>query len=196
MKIESQNGEIVIMYREDNGVIIANNILIIDKEGVTYKNISNHIINILDKFTALGYKYLCTNPPTRNPLLALSLIDLSNESRIFAGPIEIYRGTKEFDKYINFLKSCVNNHDIQCKVLDNKELKIPVYFSLPLNGPASPPFRYINYDENGDVIDITEDRPRTNTFDITDRFYPGDEKKFDINIVKNKKITVKRKSNG
>lgn len=196
MKIESQNGEIVIMYREDNGVIIANNILIIDKEGVTYKNISNHIINILDKFTALGYKYLCTNPPTRNPLLALSLIDLSNESRIFAGPIEIYRGTKEFDKYINFLKSCVNNHDIQCKVLDNKELKIPVYFSLPLNGPASPPFRYINYDENGDVIDITEDRPRTNTFDITDRFYPGDEKKFDINIVKNKKITVKRKNNG
>lgn len=196
MKIESQNGEIVIMYREDNGVIIANNILIIDKEGVTYKNISNHIINILDKFTALGYKYLCTNPTTRNPLLALSLIDLSNESRIFAGPIEIYRGTKEFDKYINFLKSCVNNHDIQCKVLDNKELKIPVYFSLPLNGPASPPFRYINYDENGDVIDITEDRPRTNTFDITDRFYPGDEKKFDINIVKNKKITVKRKSNG
>lgn len=196
MKIESQNGEIVIMYREDNGIIVANNILIIDKEGVTYENISSHIINILDKFKELGYKYLCTNPPTRNPLLALTLIGLSDESRIFAGPIEIYRNTKEFDKYIKFLKSCINNHDIQCKVLDNKELKIPVYFSLPLNSSASPPFRYINYNENGDVIDITEDRPRTKTFDTTDRFYPGDEKKFDINIVKNKKITVKRKNNG
>lgn len=196
MRIESQNGEVVVMYREDSDCVVANNILIIDKEMVTYENISHYIINILEKLKRLGYKYLCTNPPTRNPLLALSLIELADTSRIFAGPIEIYRNTKEFDKYVNFLKSCISNHNIQCKVVDNKELKIPVYFSLPLNGPASPPFRYINYDENGDVTDITEDRPRTKRFDITDRFYPGDEKKFDINIVKNSKITVKRKCNG
>ena len=193
MKVESQNGEVVVFYREIDNFVVANNIFIIDKESVKYENISSYLTDILDKLKNLEYECLCTNPPTKNPLLALSLIEVTNDSRVFAGPIEIIRNTKEFDKYIIFLKSCINNHNIECKVIENKELKIPVYVSYPLNGGAEPPFRYINYDVNGNVTNITTNRPKTNKFDITDRFYPGDENKFDINIIKNYKITIKRK---
>lgn len=193
MRIESNNGEVVVMYREKSDHIVANNIIIVDKN---IDKITTYIDEILTKFKDLGYQYLCTNPPTGNPLVALKLIECRNDSRIFAGVVEIERNTKAFDKYINFLNDSGQTHQLQCRVENNRPLNALVYVSYPLNGPASPPFRYINYDENGDVIDITEGRPKTNTFDITDRFYPGDEKKFDINIVKNKKITVKRKNNG
>lgn len=191
MRLDIDN-KICILYKQIDNYIIGTNILFLDKDNIDINNIDFYFKEILNTFKKMGFDYLCTNPPTYNPLLALKLIECSDNSRIFAGPVEIVRGTKAFDKYIMFLSSFKENK-IQCIVDVGKTLVSPVYMSYPLNGRAMPPFRYICYDDNGDVVSIVNERPNIKNFDTTDRFYMGDENKFDINIIKKSRIEVRRK---
>lgn len=176
MKIESDSGKIIIFYRngKNDGEVVANKFISTESD-FSIQEFSAEIANIEQKLLDLGYKYIYSDPPTNNPYLVLFLMNSKDNSRIFANNIEILRGTEAFDKYKKFLEKTYVTKELNCgRVMLDKTLVIPVYFSFPLNDEAHTPHRYMEYDSDGKVINITDIKPAHKNYKLTTKYFKED----------------------
>lgn len=174
MKIESDNGKIIVFYRDKEDYVIANKFIVLDN-ALTTDEFSIEIESIERKLKDLGYNFLHTDPPTLNPYLALFLLNSKNNSRVFANGVEIIRGTEAFDKYKKFLERAALTQELNCgRVELEKVLAVPVYFSFPLNGDAYLPYRYMEYDSDGKVTDIVDSKPSHRNYKLTTKYFKED----------------------
>jgi hypothetical protein len=188
MKIESDNGKIIVFYRDKEDYVIANKFIVLDNT-LTTDEFSIEIESIERKLKDLGYNFLHTDPPTFNPYLALFLLNSKNNSRIFANGVEIVRGTEAFDKYKKFLERAAQTQELNCgRVELEKVLTVPVYFSFPLNGDAYLPYRYMEYNEAGKVTDIIDTKPAHKNYKLTTKYFKENLLNKEI-IIKGNSIT-------
>lgn len=174
MKIESDSGKIIVFYRDAKDCAIANKFISLDNN-LSIEEFSNEIESLEKKFFDLGYSYIHSDPPTNNPYLVLFLMNSKSSSRIFANNIEIVRGTDSFDKYKKFIEKTYINKELNCgRIQIEKTLTVPVYFSFPLNGQAYAPYRYMEYDINGKVINITDIKPIHKNYKLTTKYFKED----------------------
>ena len=188
MKIESDNGKIIVFYREKEDWVIANKFIVLDN-ALTNDEFSIEIESIERKLKEAGYNFLHTDPPTLNPYLALFLLNSKNNSRVFANGVEIIRGTEAFDKYKKFLEKSALTQELNCgRVKLDKILTVPVYFSFPLNGEAYLPYRYMEYNQDGKVVDIVDTKPNHKNYKLTTKYFKENLLNKEI-IIKGNSIT-------
>lgn len=195
MKIESNSGKTIVFYREKEDYAIANKFIAFDNN-LSSEEFSSEIVDVLTQFKNLGFNYLNTDPPTYNPYLALFLLNSKDDSRIFANGVEIVRGTDTFDKYKKFLEKVALTQELNCgRVKLEKVLTVPVYFSFPLNGDAYLPYRYMEYDLDGKVIDILDSKPSHRNYKLTTKYFKKDLLSKTIIIRNNNSIEERKNVN-
>lgn len=200
MKVESDSGRIIIFYRDgrNSGEVVANKFVSLDSN-FSLEEFSNEIISIEKKLLNLGYKYIYSDPPTNNPYLVLFLMNSKNNSRIFANNIEILRDTEAFNKYKKFIEKVCITKELNCgRVTLDKTLIVPVYFSFSLLEEAPAPHRYMEYDQSGNVFNITDIKPDHKNYKLTTKYFKEDllikriiirdsntieERKIDVNTI-------------
>lgn len=186
MKLESLSKKITIFYDiKENDVIVSK--FIVTDETITEEEFFSDVANIEKYFLNHGYDNLHTNPPTYNPYLALSLIKYNNGSRVFAGGTELVRGTDAFIKYQDFLERTYITKTFNCmRPVISKVLAVPVYFTFELNKPANKLQKYMEYNGDGVVYNISDNKPVHNNYIITTSYSKDD--------LKLKTITIKNKT--
>jgi len=146
---------------------------------LTNAEVETVLDNLKTTLLGLDYNYFVGNH-VNNPKLSLCICNLTGV-RVFnpetGEEIEDVEGLK------TTLASMGEEGDYVCGPDYDGPDPVNYGFSVPLHGQAKPPFSYLEFDENNNVIIIHEEQPTTSDYVVSTRFKPGDENVYDIKIL-------------